>query len=99
MVARSQPEFGRCGSSSSTTPVTCSARVLTYNDPACAIIPGEKVVNQQKRDTSEVCYANSSSHFVGWRWKLASKRVQEMIEAGTGSQYIVPANDSDGYYL
>jgi hypothetical protein len=74
-----------------------AARVLTFDDPAGTVLSSEKVVNQQRRDTPGTDYANSSSTFLGSRWESAMERIQELMDAGLGSQYIVPANDSDGY--
>ncbi|KAI4674684.1 uncharacterized protein J4E84_010554 [Alternaria hordeiaustralica] len=74
-----------------------AARVWTFDDPAGNVRSDERVVNQQRRDAPETHYANSSSNFFGSRQVLDMDRIQELIDAGLGSQYIVPANDSDGY--
>ena len=74
-----------------------AARVVTYEDPARTIFSGEKVVNQAKRGTPETVHTNKSSAFLDSRWEFSADRIQELIDAGLGGQYIVPANDSGGY--
>jgi len=74
-----------------------AAMVWTFDDPAGNVRSDERVVNQQRRDAPETRYANSSSNLFGSTQVLAMDRIQELIDAGLGSQYIVPANDSDGY--
>ncbi|KAI4613082.1 hypothetical protein J4E83_007493 [Alternaria metachromatica] len=74
-----------------------AARVWTFDDPAGNVRSDERVVNQQRRDAPETHYANISSNLFGSRQGLDMDRIQELIDAGLGSQYIVPANDSDGY--
>lgn len=71
-----------------------AARVWTYDDPAMTAVTEESQVSQARRSMEEEGEdtANSMSHD---HWGLSFERLAELIKSGQGSEFVVPANDSE----